>query len=125
MLVYEFSSLGAVAIRDYFADGVSQIWLDGVNCTGNESRLIDCPVNILGSHNCGSFDDAGVICIATTCTQGDVRLQGGSTPYEGFVEVCNSNIWTPLCEDFSWNIVAAEVVCIQLGFSASSNKIYL
>ena len=43
-------------------DGTGQIWLDNVQCRGTESRLIDCPANILGSHNCVHFEDAGVNC---------------------------------------------------------------
>ena len=31
-------------------------------CTGSESRLIDCPANALGSHNCQHSEDAGVRC---------------------------------------------------------------
>jgi len=49
-------TLGAVP------DGTGQIWLDNVNCVGTETRLIDCPANALGSHNCAHFEDAGVRC---------------------------------------------------------------
>jgi len=49
-------TLGAVP------DGTGQIWLDNVNCGGTETRLIDCPANTLGSHNCGHTEDAGVNC---------------------------------------------------------------
>ena len=38
------------------------IWLDDVTCTGHESRLIDCPHNGLGNHNCALTEDAGVTC---------------------------------------------------------------
>ncbi len=49
-------TLGAVP------DGTGQIWLDNVNCRGTESRLIDCPANALGAHNCIHVEDAGVNC---------------------------------------------------------------
>ena len=48
-----------------FTNGVGQIWLDNVQCRGTETRLIDCPANALGSHNCGHIEDAGVRCQGT------------------------------------------------------------
>lgn len=38
-------------------------WLDGLRCTCSESRLIDCPVNTIGSEDCTHSDDVGVVCI--------------------------------------------------------------
>ena len=43
-------------------DGTGQIVSDDLQCTGSESRLIDCPHNGLGNHNCVHFQDAGVRC---------------------------------------------------------------
>ena len=60
-------TIGAVALsRASFGAGSGQIWLDDVACTGNERRLIDCPANALGTHNCGHSEDAGVRCTAST-----------------------------------------------------------
>ena len=102
---------GAVATTSGFSNGVGQIWLDNVACDGYETRLIDCPANPLGSHNCGHSEDAGVSCIS--CTQGDIRLQGG-TATSGRVEICNNNIWGTVCDD-SWDTQDARVACKQLG----------
>ena len=54
--------------------------------------------------------------IAQTCTQGGIRLQGG-TADSGRVEICNNNIWGTVCDD-SWGNVDAQVACRQLGLSA-------
>ena len=43
-------------------DGTGLIVLDDLNCTGSELRLIDCPHNRLGRHNCSHHEDAGVRC---------------------------------------------------------------
>ncbi len=57
--------LGATALTlGAVPDGTGQIWLDNVNCRGTETRLIDCPANALGSHNCVHSEDAGVRCQA-------------------------------------------------------------
>ena len=94
------------------------IWLDNLLCTGTETRLIDCPANPLGSHNCVHSDDAGVKCAGTTCTHGDIRLQGG-TATSGRVEICINHIWGTVCDDF-WDSNDAQIVCRQLGFSTTS-----
>ena len=54
------------------------------------------------------------------CTQGAIRLAGGSNDMEGRVEVCNNNEWGTVCSQ-GWDINDARVACWQAGFSSGRN----
>ncbi|NWH61038.1 MARCO protein, partial [Geococcyx californianus] len=43
--------------------GTGRIWLDDVNCSGNEQSIFDCPKLDWGVNNCSHNEDAGVECI--------------------------------------------------------------
>ena len=111
--------LGAIVITTGYTTGTGAIWLDDVECTGNETRLIDCPARPIGSHNCRHSEDVGIRCSPFFCNHGDVRLQGSPAPNEGRVEICNNNVWGTVCED-SWDSTDGRVVCRQLGLPTES-----
>ena len=46
----------------FYGQGSGQIWLDDVNCVGNELSLIHCSHSGWGSHNCSHGNDASVNC---------------------------------------------------------------
>lgn len=52
--------------------------------------------------------------------EGDIRLAGGNTMYEGRLEICHNNLWGTVCDDFLGRPDNA-VVCRQLGFGYSGN----
>jgi CUB/sushi domain-containing protein len=50
-----------------FGQGQGQIWLDYVQCDGNESSIHLCPHQRDGFYPCGHSEDAGVICSVVMC----------------------------------------------------------
>ena len=61
--LFTFPIIGAVAYTGaQYGAGTGTIWLDNVRCTAQRLRLIQCPANDLGVHNCDHNEDAGVYC---------------------------------------------------------------
>ena len=121
----------------YFGTGSGPIFLDGVQCISSSSKLLECYSRPILSHNCLHSADAGVGCEGTLsfamqltnsnhyilllsiapCTTGQLRLAGSNIPNEGRVEICISNEWGTVCDDF-WGSADASVVCRQLGYTS-------
>ena len=58
----------------------------------------------------------------SNCSDGEVRLVGGTTEYEGRVEICVGNTWGTVCAGryrryygYPWDVAEGKVVCRQLG----------
>ena len=54
----------------------------------------------------------------SNCTDGDIMLVGGSTSFEGRVELCINQAWGTIC-DHLWSASDGNVVCRQLGYPAA------
>jgi deleted-in-malignant-brain-tumors protein 1 len=50
------------------------------------------------------------------CTNGDLRLVGGTTDMDGRVEICFNETWGTICDNL-WTTNDGNVACQQLGFS--------
>ncbi|KFQ84238.1 Deleted in malignant brain tumors 1 protein, partial [Phoenicopterus ruber ruber] len=110
----------------HFGQGPDPIWLDNVNCSGNEAALSECRAQSWGSHNCKHGEDAGVVCSGNLSLHlslhdredipriAPLRLMNGPNRCSGRVEVFYGQQWGTVCDD-SWDISNAEVVCRQLG----------
>ena len=45
-----------------FGQGTIQIWLDDLQCVGDETSILECSHRGWGVHSCGHSRDAGVVC---------------------------------------------------------------
>ena len=112
------------------------VYMRNVQCSGEELTLLDCSYsrNYSNDHS----NDVGIKCrkgevslqpfsdhqdiiarrnisLTASCDDGDLRLVGGETEYEGLLQVCFSQRWGTVNGD-GWSASDAQVACRQLGF---------
>ncbi|OAF68844.1 CD5 antigen-like protein [Intoshia linei] len=120
-----------------------QIWLDNVNCDGNEFSLSHCLHQGYGVTNCSHDEDVSVVCIGdsrkpdtpdpidifTTASpedgnclpKSDIKIIGLNTNSIGRVMVKIKDKWGSVCDD-SFGFNEAKVVCRMMCLSTVNAK---
>ncbi|XP_074870232.1 scavenger receptor cysteine-rich domain-containing group B protein [Carettochelys insculpta] len=117
-----------------FGHGRGPIFLDNVDCKGQEVALSECGSRGWGIHNCYHYEDVAVTCNelsptrpskgptsrpATVALQhgksdGSIRLVSGRDACRGRVEIFYQGTWGTVCDD-DWGLSDASVACRQAG----------
>ncbi|XP_072494131.1 antigen WC1.1-like [Notamacropus eugenii] len=95
---------GSTAELTAFGPGKGTIW--GIQCSGRESSLWDCPRQRRESY-CTHTADIGVTC------SGFVKLEAGDGPCNGRVEVNSGRTWSTVCHR-NFILSTAKVICAEL-----------
>ena len=84
-----------------------------INCNDTSSLLFPVPHCCTGA----GLEKGG-------CEDGEVRLQAGLAPSNGYVELCLDRTWVGICSD-GLDVSHARAVCNQLNFDPQGRCLYL
>ncbi|XP_043092107.1 scavenger receptor cysteine-rich domain-containing group B protein-like [Puntigrus tetrazona] len=100
-------NIKVITFGAYFGATSGQVWMNNVNCTGEEAALSTCAFQGWRTQ-CSFASHAGVMCGLP------VRLVHGNSLCSGRVEVLHDGQWGTVSDD-GWNLTDAAVVCRELG----------
>ncbi|XP_036374390.1 antigen WC1.1-like [Megalops cyprinoides] len=95
-----------------FGPGTGPIWLDEVDCVGNETSLWECPKAEWGQTDCRHKEDVGIMC--SEFKQLRLRMGTDTKICSGLAEVFYNGTWGSVCDN-GMTEDTATVICRQLG----------
>ncbi|GIM00456.1 hypothetical protein Vretimale_5260, partial [Volvox reticuliferus] len=113
---------GQPTIYSVYGGGLDMpYFLNNLQCTGGESRLLDCAYNLYRRYYVRKGDEwhtAGVICSSEPNPEpGSIRLVDGPGPWAGRLELWFNGTWAGVCPSNYIFRQVARVICRQLNYT--------